>query len=613
MKPRPPQLSDRTPSAHSRCVTQGVWCFERSFTGDEHRPPVRLVVFDWDETLTLSTFLPGDKELRNTIGWCQWAEYITLHNFETPFVKSKNNTRVQKLHSLFTDLRNEEGYHGDGGPRKLAILTRNNQGAVACLNLLNMAGLGEHFSAIWCMAKVHDIPNGVYRGTDDVWHTFTAPLESTFDHKADVLVEIAANPMNWFPQFSEPGSPSGYTLEEIVLVDDVRNNFQSQSAARHKVLRYCKVARYDCSYRDMGFKSDMGGIGAKTDKDYNTLIDFVKQPWEYKAMLKARCVEKPFESCDEEPRVKLVVFDFDETLTLHTWLPEDTRIAKEIGYLGSEHEQKHFAEYNFASPYTDEDRIAALGKVLRSLATGPEDNSAEDGCVLAVLTQNEAGAIVVLNLLMMAGLDSHFSAIWAAGGTPTGVFRTASGEWRPFSPPLGGPECLAEHRWKVDVLKAATKTPRAFFPQLEGGADPVAGPLRALLEELTMAHIVLVDDEPETFKVEEAEVDPIVRYCEVTHYEDDNFRDQGLITHMGGLGAKRAEDYIELHNFVTRPWTYRETVPFGVLPGFGDLSDDERPDEGQVKLERRHTEDELDMDKSLRHGGLHKTLESPIR
>ena len=44
--------------------------------------------------------------------------------------------------------------------RTLAILTRNNAGAVACMNLLKIAGLRKHFSAIWSMYP--GVPSGVY-------------------------------------------------------------------------------------------------------------------------------------------------------------------------------------------------------------------------------------------------------------------------------------------------------------------------------------------------------------------------------------------------------------------------------------------------------------------
>merc|ERR1712048_555638 len=45
------------------------------------------------------------------------------------------------------------------------------------------------------------------------------------------------------------------------------------------VLRYVKVAHYDDEFRDQGLLVHMGGIGAKTDKDYEALVQFVEAPW----------------------------------------------------------------------------------------------------------------------------------------------------------------------------------------------------------------------------------------------------------------------------------------------------------------------------------------------
>merc|ERR1740129_2366491 len=123
-----------------------------------------------------------------------------------------------------------------------------------------------------------------------------------------------------------------------------------------------------------------------------------------------------------------------------------------------------------------------------------------------------------------------------------------------------------------------------------------------------MANVVLVDDEGANFQVQEDE-EPLVRFCEVTRYEDDDFRDQGMVTHMGGLGAKRSEDYVELQNFVEKPWLYREVQPplcFNILSG--DASgDDQQP----VQLQRRHTEDELELDKLSTPGKRHIGVLSP--
>mmetsp|Transcript_138839 Transcript_138839/g.443240 ORF Transcript_138839/g.443240 Transcript_138839/m.443240 type:complete len:623 (+) Transcript_138839:33-1901(+) len=586
---------DRTPSNHSRYITEGVWCFEREFDGQERCPPVRLIVFDWDETLTLSTFLPEDRGLRQRIGWCEWADYITEHNFQTPLVDG-TATRVEKLRALFKDLAQDEV---TGSRRFLAVLTRNNQGSIACLNLLLMAGLDEHFSAVWCMRPAPGRPNSVYRKPDGTWSAFNSPLDKVFDHKADVLHAMCKDPAAWFPQLAEGDENAASVLrglrpEGIVLVDDVRTNFQSSAPDKAKVLRYCKVARYDCVYREHGFKRDMGGIGAKDDSDYAILLDFVRQPWEYKALLKARCVERQFEGADDRPRVDLVVFDFDETLTLHTWMPSDRRCVTEIGFRLPEEKREHFVTYNFSSPYVSDDRVERLGVMLKELAVGEDD---ADGRpvprTLAILTRNEDGAVAVLNLLAMAGLDAHFSAIWALGsdaeaGAASGVYRQGS-EWRAFE--LPGRSVDLEPT-KVNVLRCVVENPQAWFPQL--ASDAGAAELAHIAGMPSLASIVLVDDEPANFRGEEGDdANVIVRQCEVTRYDDDNFRDQGLITHMGGLGAKTSEDYDELLAFVRRPWLCSEQPAGDAF--FRELASTPSG-VSEVALLRRHTEDELECE-----------------
>lgn len=452
------------------------------------------------------------------------------------------------------------------------------------MNLLMMAGLDQHFSAIWCMANVPGIVNGVYRGKDGTWSTFDPPFKEVPDHKADVLHAVCKDIVAWFPQFVEAntsGSPlllQGLRPEEIVLVDDVRTNFQSPFPDKPKIARYCKVARYDCSYRDMGFRSDMGGIGAKTDADYATLLDFVRKPWEYKAVLKAHCMERHFEKCEELPRVELVIFDFDETLTLHTWMPEDRRYASQIGHQGTAVERQHYVTYNFASPYVAGDRVEKLRVMLKELS----EVEHEPPRVLAVLTKNEDGAVAVLNLLMMARLDAYFSAIWTAAldSAPRGVFREGS-QWRKFQPPFGVSD--PAHFCKATVISKIVEDPKAFFPQLAADESASTTSLSGLLG-MTMASVVLVDDEPTNFRAGDQTC--ILRHCEVTRYEDDDFRDQGLVTHMGGLGAKSDEDFDELINFVRTPWLFaeREAPPQFHIP------------DGRVNLERRNTQDELEME-----------------
>merc|ERR1712228_1052951 len=42
-----------------------------------------------------------------------------------------------------------------------------------------------------------------------------------------------------------------------------------------------KVPRYDDNYRDCGLLNQMGGIGARSDTDFSTLVEFVEEPWSF--------------------------------------------------------------------------------------------------------------------------------------------------------------------------------------------------------------------------------------------------------------------------------------------------------------------------------------------
>jgi hypothetical protein len=164
------------------------------------------------------------------------------------------------------------------------------------LNLLLMADLADHFSVIWTLGADAGVPNGVYRSADGGWKAFPLPMGSTEEsqYKALVLSKIVDSPGDWFPQIA--ASPDAFpTLKElmmwnIVLVDDERGAFQCdrkdpdapEVTEESQVLRYCKVAHYDDEYRDQGLLVHMGGIGAKTDKDYDRLINFVDHPWKYR-------------------------------------------------------------------------------------------------------------------------------------------------------------------------------------------------------------------------------------------------------------------------------------------------------------------------------------------
>mmetsp|Transcript_94566 Transcript_94566/g.276358 ORF Transcript_94566/g.276358 Transcript_94566/m.276358 type:complete len:639 (-) Transcript_94566:22-1938(-) len=560
----PGDVLARTPSG-IRAVTFGVHCFERKFDGEESRPPVSLVVFDCDETLTLSTFMPKERDFEKKIGWSSWPEYISMVNFGSPFIEENQDfekpfgeaSRLSQLQHLFKSLLHGE----DGQVRTLAILTRNSRGAVACLNLLMMAQLAQYFSVIWSMSTSPGMANGVYRaGT--TWKTFRAPLDQVYDHKADVLERIASSPQGWFPQLTLGGSASGgeyehlreLKLEGIVLVDDVRTNFQSPSPNEPKVLRYCKVARYDARHPQMGFLADMGGIGARRSEDYSTLVSFVQEPWKFKAEPHLICMERHFDGCEDFPLVSLVIFEFDETLSLCTFIPaEDPEFMKKIGYSGKSTEEiDHLVQYNFESPYLEGSRLAELRELLKdlSIAENGEPRS------LAVLTENEAGAVAVLNLLSMADLADYFCAIWAPmaeDGLPRCACKREAA-WEEFTPPDAG---MRDQDSKGDMLASIVARPSEWFPQafddtgkVSAGADHLApGKLR-------LENIVLIDDERTKFHTSSGDSLQVLRYCKVARY-DDIYRDLGLMMQMGGIGARSEKDYRLLRFFVDRPWKSR--------------------------------------------------------
>lgn len=572
----PPAL-DRTPSAHSRYTTAEVWCFERQFEGQEQRPPVRVIIFDCDETLTLSTFLPHDEDLRTRLDWSsQWEDYIATMNFESPFLTSSRRTLLREmLEELCKGNRRVSG-------RLLAVLTRNNSGAIACLNLLRAAQLDRHFSAVWGMHHGNGTPAGVYKSSTG-WKVFEPPFGSIPDHKAHVLHSIAECPSNWFPQVAEnvQGLPSVLRPEEILLVDDVRTNFQSggtTAATAKKVFRCCKVARYDApSFRDMGFVRDMGGIGAHNEEDYRTLVEFANRPWAFNVDCKAQCLERTFEGAEKKPPVKLLIFDFDGALTLYTFMPEDPRCSTDLKFTPNDSVKQRYVQYNFETPYLEGSRVDQLVSLLNCLADDPDTGERR---VLAILTINEAGAIAVLNVLRMAGLANSFSAIWTLStriGQPGGVYQEGK-EWKTFTLP----QQIAEGHYKPSVIESILASPSAWFPQ-SGNA-----PETQVLTDLSLPNIVLVDDERETSSHQETEYQA-VRHCRVASY-DDEYRDQGLLWHMGGLGAKYVEDYQTLLSFVRQPWQHAEVqMPSRPSFCFGVSDGTDHP----IELQRSKTEEDL--------------------
>lgn len=203
--------------------------------------PVKLVVFDFDETLTLATFMTGNCEYADE----EEKDIARVINFESPWVEG---SRLMKLQSMLASIKDGS----DGRRRTLTVLTNNGKGVQAVINMLKIAGLDAYFSAVWTMPWRQYMPNGAYKDSSGQWKLFDPPSDKVRNHKADVLSHVTRNPEAWFPQIGEAGFNDLATLcmGNIVLVDDQRANFQSQFGA--SVLRYCKVARYDADlYYDM--------------------------------------------------------------------------------------------------------------------------------------------------------------------------------------------------------------------------------------------------------------------------------------------------------------------------------------------------------------------------
>mmetsp|Transcript_94093 Transcript_94093/g.303983 ORF Transcript_94093/g.303983 Transcript_94093/m.303983 type:complete len:575 (+) Transcript_94093:47-1771(+) len=550
-------------------------CSQRNTEGLDRSYPVKLVVFDFDETLTLVTFMVSEEDEPNV------QEYWTRANFESPWVPG---SRLAKLRRMLSDLA--EG--ADGRRRTLAILTANRSGVAGVLAILKVAKLAQYFSAIWALPWRVGKPSGAYQVGGE-WKCFEPPKEQVRDHKADVLCHVAKHPAAWFPQLNEVGAETHkdlceLKLEGIVLVDDQRANFQSDSGAQ--VLRYCKVMRYDARYRSFGLMKNMGGIGAHNDLDYQTLKIFVEDPRLYRETLQVQCFERHFEGQDERHPVSLVVFDFDETLTLGTFMPSDPAFTAHTDWIPSRSgaqtwNEDTLLEYNFESPYVEGNRVAKLRDFLAGLA---------EHRTLAILTRNESGVIAVLNLLRIAKLAEYFSAIWTIPWrhtTPTGAYQEG-GQWRCFDPPV-----LNVQDHKADVLLNVVQNPAAWFPQLTGDE---AGRLRGNLLHMQPHSLVLIDDERANFSNWDTHAE-VLRYCKVARY-DDVYRECGPLNQMGGIGAHSDEDYENLARFIEQPWEF----PCGRCPAISESEvPAELPMEKLLSVPRSFVSEELCRSPRRRH------------
>lgn len=240
-------------------------CEDRSTTQDE--TPVKLVVFDFDETLTLASFFPRNARFERRTNPKQMQRCVKL-SFE-----DADGQRIRRLDEMLSALAT--GPHGK--PRALAVLTKNTKGIRPVLALLQAAGLDGHFQALWCVPSSRAASEqGACRAADGAWQLFS-PEATAGSGKADVIHSVVEQPENWFPLCSDDARFRELRLDHVVLVDDCPENFVSSHTGR-QVLRRCEVARYQVECPELGTMT-WGGIGARSQADYDVLRSFIDTPW----------------------------------------------------------------------------------------------------------------------------------------------------------------------------------------------------------------------------------------------------------------------------------------------------------------------------------------------
>lgn len=570
------------------------------------RLPVRIVVFDMDETLSMATHVAkqpcGDEALDH-------ARLVDV-NFSSPWVPERLEKLRLALECISKGLPGGEEVTEaceDPLPKTLAVLSRRWSGPESILKLLRLAKLDVYFSCIWTMASSESASNGLYR-TGLEWKAFPVPFGQVADHKADVLHHICQVPRSYFPQLALQDwsdgvdnvfGMSGISPEQVVLVDSRRETLTSDVTGA-EVVRSALVARYDAPLLGGGGARlrDAGGLGAQCAGDFDALCAFCRTPWEFPECPKLTCWQSNVGVSPPLDQLSLVVFNFDETLTLTTFLPSDKEAFRNIGWKprgGPDWTEDEIVQYNFESPFIKGSRVEKLKAMFSAIA---QMKDCKQQRVLAVVvknsrSQNEGGSLASLNLLKLAGLDQYFSAIWGLpnhdetslrahtltskylerrrGGTddhladPNGIFRdSVTGEWKVFQTPLdvpkGGLRPLALPE-KGPVLRHIAAHPKEWFPQLKDrGLSSVS--MKALLK-LKPENICLVDNERRAFRGSSGSLDDVLRCAFVASY-DASYRDCGKLLELGGIGAHSDEDYEMLSRFVEKPWEFpRET--HGVL------------------------------------------------
>mmetsp|Transcript_44308 Transcript_44308/g.128116 ORF Transcript_44308/g.128116 Transcript_44308/m.128116 type:complete len:388 (+) Transcript_44308:135-1298(+) len=224
----------------------------------ERLTPPRLILFDFDETLTIQTWQPTDDRFRTVIGHALDDE-LAARVADVTFGHSSG--RLARLRRMLEELARG----GAVGQPVLAVLTKSDSGAVGVLNTLRLAGLSRYFSAIWRVNRLG--ADAVYRvdsgsGIDE-WQKMPLDQVMRFDSKGETVRKIAKEPAAWFPQRRISTQLQGFAAEEVVLVDDDPGNIEGFT-------RYCMVPRFDEADGHM-----KGGIGRLRSTDFKTVLEFV--------------------------------------------------------------------------------------------------------------------------------------------------------------------------------------------------------------------------------------------------------------------------------------------------------------------------------------------------
>jgi len=265
--------------------------------------PVKLIVFDFDETITVNsvlgeypdlhifkqTILAGPRNpFRNGQHMERAFEGPRMHGnfgFLEGLTLPKQKHRLTALSNMLKTIREPEEtafekLTSSGTKQKkkpaMAILTYNVHGPVAVLNTLDSVGLADNFEAIWGLWPVvmgDRFVYGVYRDSEGVWRPsnvvppkeYVEPaLNPQESHKATMIRQILRAPQTF--GLSEAAD---LEFENVVLVDNAIDNLQGMMRSVHV---YSDFRRHPVGVLEIG------GIGYWDKSDFETLSGFIRNP-----------------------------------------------------------------------------------------------------------------------------------------------------------------------------------------------------------------------------------------------------------------------------------------------------------------------------------------------